>query len=283
MVNLTGDLVTNIRNTGAEKSTREINTYGGSVRNAEGQTMRLGTATRRTSDRMQTFTRNTDSATRATGSLSTGSFVATGVLVGMGAALFRIGSNASTAAFEFDKLVAEITTLGGRGGIGDFEEAEERILRITALYGGALADNSRAFYDSRSAGARNLAEAEEEVATSAELATVTSTTLAQSLNAIIPIVNVVGRELISASMASDILAVSIFNGRTRLPEFGKALEEVLPIAIALGISAEETAAVLSALTTVVSNAHRWHSVAVVPHCLTCSVRRGGYNSGSAWA
>ncbi|MCH9662855.1 MAG: phage tail tape measure protein [Gammaproteobacteria bacterium] len=165
-----------------------------------------------------------------------------------GATAFAIFSTrAANAAIETDRLVGEVSALLS-GSREDFDDIQQRALSLTAIFGGSLNENIQVFYQSISSGAANAAEAQQDFEVSARLAVAGSTSNLSALNAIIPVLNVYGREVITSSEASDVLFNTVRRGRTNIDQLGVAMSRVLPIAKSLGISFAEVAATFGAFT-----------------------------------
>ena len=236
---------TNVIN--ANRSKRQLDAIAASSGKAQTAKAGLTGQIASTSAATAGLTGNLDRGTRSVGRFGAGSFVATGILVGFAVGLRRAGSEASMASFEFERLAAEVNALGD-GTQESLAQINSLTEELTRRFGGSLANNIRLFYDSQSSGAASFAESFQEGVVASRLAIVGATDNRTALNAIIPVLNVYGRENITAAEASDQLFQSVVNGRINVEKLGPALATVIPLAKALGIQFAETNASIAVLT-----------------------------------
>lgn len=170
-----------------------------------------------------------------------------GLLVGALGGLALLGSIANNAR-EFNAALAETSTLieGTPQQLADITQAATELV---VAYGGDRAAQIQAFYQAISGGASDVAEATAILDTANKLAIGGVTDVTTGVSILTTAVNSYGSDVITAEEASDALFVAMRAGVTTVGELSNNLGQVIPVANALGVSFDEVAAAVSALTT----------------------------------
>lgn len=160
---------------------------------------------------------------------------------------FKTITTATSQALEFNKAIAETSTLieGTPEQIRQIESAARELART---FGGTAASQTKAFYEALSAGATTVAQAKEITTAANKLAIGGNAEVAQGVDILTTALNVYTKEGLKAADASDALFIAVLAGKTTIPELATALGRVLPLAETLGVSFDETASSIAALT-----------------------------------
>lgn len=182
--------------------------------------------------------RNAAAAGRALGLAAVGASTALGVIAGIGIQAFRAQN----------KAIAETSTLIS-GTTEELEALDAASKRFANTYGGSATRQVEAFYQAISAGVGGVTEATAFLETANKLAVAGVTDVATSVNLLTSAVNVYGQSGLTAEKASDVLFETVRAGKTTVDELNASFGRVLPVAFSAGVSFEETAAAVAALTT----------------------------------
>ena len=206
-------------------------------------------ATRKVKDLERSFDKLEGSA-QVAAKRTAGAFKQIAVGLGLMAAgvkgLKILGSTVETS-IKFGKAIAEVSTLVDEA---TFSTAAMKKLttELAATFGIDALEQAPALYQAISAGATTVAEATQIMTASNKLAIGGVTDLTTSVDVLTTAVNVFGAQGLTAADATDVLIVTMKQGKTTVGELGSSIGRVLPTAKQLGISFEEVGAALAATT-----------------------------------
>ena len=179
------------------------------------------------------------------------SFLTTGAAV---AAIGAVGkaivdfSKESVAEFQtFEKQASEVFTLMPGLTTEAMDSMKGDILSFSAAVGRQTDETVPALYQAISAGVpqENVFDFMK-IASDAALGGVTD--LETAVDGITSVVNAYGADVIDAAAASDVMFTAVRLGKTDFEQLSKSLFNVIPTAASLGVSFEDVAANLAALT-----------------------------------
>ena len=160
--------------------------------------------------------------------------------------LIAIGKSALKAASDFEKSMALIT---GLVGIPAAEVAKmgEAVLAMAGEVGKTPVELAEALYFITSAGIKGAAALDtlEESAKAAAAGLGTTKTVADVVTSVM---NAYPEGLYSAGLATDILVGAVREGKAEASSFAPAMGKVLPVAAAFGVTFQDAAAAVAALT-----------------------------------
>jgi len=182
-------------------------------------------------------------------------------VVGMGAAKMAAAATAAFGAvaaaaslgkaismqLEFGSALAETSTLLN-GNAAEMAKVEAASKSLSATYGGSAAAQAQGFYQAISAGAGSAAQATELLDTANRLAIGGVTQVTTAVDILTTATNVYASEGLFAADASDALFVAMKAGKTTITELSTSLGKVLPLSQNLGVSFDESAGTVAALT-----------------------------------
>ena len=182
-------------------------------------------------------------------------------VVGMGAAKMAAAATAAFGAvaaaaslgkaismqLEFGSALAETSTLLN-GNAAEMAKVEKASKSLAATYGGSATAQAQGFYQAISAGAGSAAQATELLDTANRLAIGGVTQVTTAVDILTTATNVYASEGLLAADASDALFVAMKAGKTTITELSTSLGKVLPLSQNLGVSFDETAGTVAALT-----------------------------------
>lgn len=174
------------------------------------------------------------------------------VTAGAGAmfAALAVGFSASGAireAQQFGSALSEVSTLiEGTAQQTSYLEAESK--KLASTYGGTGTAQAKAFYQAISAGARSVEEAGKTLDSANKLAIGGVTDVTTAVGILSTAMNVYSASGLTAAEASDAIFVAVKAGVTTVGELSSALGKVLPLAEKMGLSFDQTAAAVAALT-----------------------------------
>jgi len=182
-------------------------------------------------------------------------------VVGMGAAKMAAAATAAFGAvaaaaslgkaismqLEFGSALAETSTLLN-GNAAEMAKVEAASKSLSATYGGSATAQAQGFYQAISAGAGSAAQATELLDTANRLAIGGVTQVTTAVDILTTATNVYASEGLLAADASDALFVAMKAGKTTITELSTSLGKVLPLSQNLGVSFDETAGTVAALT-----------------------------------
>lgn len=155
--------------------------------------------------------------------------------------------DAHDAARDFSVSIAEIDTLA-EGALGSTQQMSAAVRELAQNLGSEAADVAAGVYQTLSNQVVTTGESLEFTAAAAKLAVATQSELGLAVDALSSIMNSYNLEASEAERVSDVLFRTVDLGRLRLEEFGAVLGRVSPLTAALGISYQEMAAAIAALT-----------------------------------
>ncbi len=154
----------------------------------------------------------------------------------------------ATAVFsDFEKALAEVSTLVSDGSISMKTLANEA-QRLGVEFGRAPVDQTRAFYQAISAGATNAAAATAIVTEANKLALGGVTSLDSAIDGLTSVVNAFGVSQSEVSDVSDAFFTAVKLGKTTVGELSQNIGKLAPTAQAAGVSIDEMLAGTAALT-----------------------------------
>ena len=178
------------------------------------------------------------------GQIASGIVVSRGILAITGA--FRDGV---AGAIEFENAIAEIQTIGNEAG-RSFEGFAEEVRAISDEFGTDALVVAEAQYQVLSNQVVRAADSFDFLREAQRLAIAGVGSTADAVSALSSVVNSFQLPASEAARVSDILFKTIEQGRVRLSELANILGRVTPLSASLGITFEETAASIAALTQV---------------------------------
>ena len=172
--------------------------------------------------------------------------------VGLGmTALGTLGLAALSAtlakARDFNAGIAEITTLTDEASLSTLR-LSGMVMEMNATYGGSAAKQTKALYDGISAGASNAAEAQALMVASNRLAVSGRAEVGVALDGLTSSVNAYGDSFANAKNYSDAMFTAVQKGKTTIPELAAVIGRVAPTAAAMGVSFDQVAASIAAVT-----------------------------------
>lgn len=175
-----------------------------------------------------------------------GNIVKKGALAG-GVAIAGLGIASIKMAMDFEKSMAEVKTLLPSISDEGFKVLTDDVIALSKEMGIATSEAVPALYQAISAGVppKNVMTFME-VASKAAIGGVTD--LETAVDGISSVVNAYGRESMTAGRAADVMFTAVRLGKTDFTQLSASLFNVVPIAVSLGISFEEVAGSLAALT-----------------------------------
>jgi TP901 family phage tail tape measure protein len=162
-------------------------------------------------------------------------------------AIIKTFQEATVTARDFSVAVAEAFTISG-GELGTMDQMSDSVLKLSRALGEPALEVAEGLYQTLSNQVTEAGDALRFEAKAAELAIATHSELKDAVNALSSVMNSYGLEVAETEHVSDVLFKTIELGRLRLGEFGNVLGRVTPLTAALGISFEEMAASIAAIT-----------------------------------
>jgi|TARA_R100000479_G_scaffold176487_1_gene131348 TP901 family phage tail tape measure protein len=167
-------------------------------------------------------------------------------LVGIMAAGFTFSVIAQEAK-QFSTAMAEVSTLVDTA-VYDMQALNKAALEQSSMFGTASTDQARALYQVISAGASSATEAVTTLDAANRLAIGGVTDVATAADGLTSVLNAYGNRVEGAAAVSDALFVAMRAGKTTIGELSSSLGKVAPLAAQAGVSFDELAASVSALT-----------------------------------
>ncbi|MDH3579980.1 MAG: phage tail tape measure protein, partial [Hyphomicrobiales bacterium] len=159
------------------------------------------------------------------------------------AAAARLVTGSINQSLDFSKAIGEVGTLGQ-----DMDATAAKAREFAKTFGTDAAGQVKAFYQTFSAGASTLAEASTTLEAANKLAIGGATDVTTAVDGLTSIMNAYGDAAGSATDVSDTLFVAMKAGKTTIEELSSSLGRVTPLAAAAGVSFDEVAAAVAALT-----------------------------------
>ena len=155
---------------------------------------------------------------------------------------------ALASARQFDAALAETSTLLA-GNAEQMKIVEAGARSLAREFGGNATSQVQAYYQAISAGAGDAAAATRLLDSANRLAKGGVTDVTTAVDVLTTATNAYKASGLTAAEASDALFVGMKAGKTTITELSAAVGGVLPLAVSLGVSFDETVAAMSALTT----------------------------------
>lgn len=150
-------------------------------------------------------------------------------------------------AIQFSVAVAEAFTISG-GALGSMDEMNERVRQLTLSLGATSAVVAEGVYQTLSNQVVEAGNSLQFTEAAGKLAIATNSDLKDAVNALSSVMNSYGLDVTEVTQVSDVLFKTVELGRTRLNEFGSTLGRLAPLTAALGVSYQEMAAAVAAVT-----------------------------------
>lgn len=207
-------------------------------RKARGMEQAVARSGRAANDNFKVMERNITGVKRAMSGLVT---ILPGLAAGILAA-FSIGP-----VLRFKDAIAEVSTLVDTATFS-VAKLEKAALSANSQFGGGAANQAKALYQIISAGAASAAEATDILNQSNKLAVGGVTEVATAADGLTSVLNAYGDKVESAAAVSDAMFVAMRAGKTTIGELSSNLGKVAPLAAQMGVSFDELAASVAALT-----------------------------------
>ena len=169
--------------------------------------------------------------------------------IGFGMAVSGIGASAVKMAMDFDKGVAEITTLLGGVTENEIKGMKKELMDLAEKTGQALDKLTKARYDIVSAGFRDAAASAKLLDVAARSAVAGVTDVSVTADLLTTVLNAYNISVDKAEEVSDTLFQTVVLGKTTMGELGAVLGRAIPLSAELGVNLEELGATLGVLTS----------------------------------
>lgn len=156
--------------------------------------------------------------------------------------------DATKLAGEFSLAMAEIKSISGQTA-SETKKLSEEILKQSNIYGTTAKDQAKTYYEILSAGIMDSTTAQDVLSASNKLAVGGLANVTDAVDILTSSINVYGTESFSATQASDYLFQAVKDGKTTVSELATTLGQVLPLSKNLGVSFQDTAGAVAALTS----------------------------------
>jgi TP901 family phage tail tape measure protein len=157
----------------------------------------------------------------------------------------RMLSNAASAASEFQVALAAISTISPKA---DLDALAASVRNLSKEYGGTAASQAKALYEIIAAGVEDTASALKVLETANKLSIGGLADVQVAASGLVATLNSYGLSAENATRISDAFFVSAAAGNTTIEELAKNIGNVAPLAASVGLSIEELAAAIGALT-----------------------------------
>lgn len=161
-------------------------------------------------------------------------------------AIAGLAVGAVKMASDFQTSFTEVTTLFDAPQ-KQIDALREGVLDLSATMGLDAVETTKALYQAISAGVAP-AEALRFIEENARLAIGGVTDLSTAVDLTTTVINAFGLQTKDTAKVSDLMFTAVRLGKTTVSELGEAMFNVAPVAGAMGVSVEQTAAALAALT-----------------------------------
>ena len=190
----------------------------------------------------------TQSSTAMSSSLLAATKSAAGLAIGfsgVGAAAAAITS-VTTAVVDFEREMANVNTLLGKGSAGQFAALREQLLALPPALGDSTT-LAKGLYSALSAGVE-AGQAVAFVGTAAKAAKAGMADLSVATDALATVLQGYKLDAGDATRVSDLMFQTVNVGKGTFQEFSRAFATVAPIASTMGINLEELSATLGTLS-----------------------------------
>lgn len=253
-----------IKSSDASQATQRLNKFEASAGKAEQASKKLSKQSKRTATQMAGLSEEIRSSQSAIAAIDgplggiagrfrsiTSTVKDAGIVFGTGAvALAGLGFAAKSATDDFitfQSSLAEVSTLVDTTK-WNMDDLKESIIEQSNEFGKSANDQAKATYQIISAGAKDAASATDLLVAADKLAVGGITSVYTAADGLTSIMNAYGDQVKSATDVSDTMFVAMRDGKTTIGELSASLGTVAPIAAQLGVSFDELAAVVAALT-----------------------------------
>lgn len=172
-----------------------------------------------------------------------------GPMLALGAASVGVAALSIKSFSDFEKKMADVTTLLGVGGNASeaYGETVNRLGTEFAVAGGKVGV-AASLYQVVSAGFIDAAEASTVLETAVKASVGGSVEASVAITGLTQVLNAYGLEADQAESISDIMFQTVAKGVTTYEQLGSSLSTVLPTAASLGVNFETVSAALATLT-----------------------------------
>ena len=217
---------------------------------AEAAAKQFGTGVKQAGDKASQAAPGLDAAAKGAGEIQIAMMKAAKALgvMAAGFASFSAVTGAVNQARDFNAALSETSTLI-RGTPAELAALSGGARDLAKAFGTDATSQMRAFYEALSGGAATVAEAQVLVEQANKLATGGVTSVQTAVDALTTSVNSYGAANLSFAGASDAMFVAVLAGKMTMDQLASSLGTIVPISSSAGVSFDETAAALAALTT----------------------------------
>ena len=153
-------------------------------------------------------------------------------------------------ASQFGDKIREIQTIsnGLQNNPGGLKDLSKNLRMVAGDFGQPIGAVAKAQYDIISAGVQDLDKAHQVLQESAKLAVAGVTDVGTTADLMTSALNAYSNTTLTASEASDILFMTVKQGKTTMTELGASLGQVMPFASSAGMSLETVGASMASIT-----------------------------------
>ncbi len=165
--------------------------------------------------------------------------------------LINLFKQAVTEAVDFGKRLAEVGTIMGKPfelTTGELDKVGQRLIELSNTYGGQAKDVAEAYYQVLSSQVGSATESMHVLEEAMKFGVATNTGMAESVKLVTAALNGWGLAANRAGDATGILFQSVATGRFHAKELADILGRVGPVARDMGVSMEETFAIMDTMT-----------------------------------
>ena len=153
-----------------------------------------------------------------------------------------------SASVEYEKALQEVTTIVDRS-VTSTDKLDRLTKQLHAQYGGSMAGQAKALYQTISAGVTSARGSTELLHAANQLAIGGLTDVNTAVAALASVTNTYGQEITSARDVSDAFFIAIKAGQTDAAQLAAAIGGVAPNAKAVGVEFDELLAGMATITT----------------------------------
>ena len=164
--------------------------------------------------------------------------------------ILALGAASVKMALDFDTSFRKVSTLFGDVAVNS-DGLKDKIKKLSIETGLASTELNEGLYQALSAGVvvtKDMTEAMTFLEIATSLARAGFTTTEKAVDAMTTVINAYGMSVEDAAYVSDILLATQNKGKTTVDELAGSISKVIPVAATLGVSFEDVAASLAALT-----------------------------------
>lgn len=178
---------------------------------------------------------------------SVGNILVVRAIIGALGAVSRAFRQSAEAAKEFQLAIAEIQTIGQSLGRTS-EQISSQVLNLSSSLGSDAVDTARGLYQVLSNQVVEAGQAFQFLEQAQKLAITTVASTEDAVDALSSVMNAYNLDASDAARVSDTLFEAVNVGRFRLNEIANIIGRVTPLTAQMGITWEETAAAIAAMT-----------------------------------